>query len=217
MTQELEDWQLALLVEARRLDDPTVVEANAADDLQRAQDLLAQADDVDQPVVIEHETAKTIDDAEALLDASKGLDDWEVVDAETREAEREALEEVGDTLSEALQEHFDLRESVVEAMSVPAMVSQFRDEEDGEFSLDSLSQHPETGGADADDVDDDGGDDDGGDVDSLSASERRTVEEKLSKADKMESRTPDYADALRGEAAEIAGVESADDIDMEAL
>lgn len=216
MTQELEDWQLALLVEARRLDDPTVVEANAAEDLQRAQDLLAQADDVDQPVVIEHETAKTIDDAEALLDASKGLDDWEVVDAETRAAELEALEEVSDTLSDALQEHFSLREDVVEAMSVPAMVSQFRDEEDGEFSLESLSQHPETGGADADDVDDDDTDD-GGDVDSLSASERRTVEEKLSKAEKMESRTPDYADALRGEAAEIVGVESADDIDMEAL
>lgn len=222
MTNELEDWQLALLVEARRYDDPVIVEAAEAQDLQDAQDLLEQADSIDNPVVVDRVVKETYDRAESLLDAAQGIDDWEVVPTDQREAELDACKAVEEMLSDALKEHHDLRDSVVDTMSAPQMVNQFRDEDDGDIELESLAQHPETGGADEDEVDDadadaDGGDDDDDPLDSLSADDRRNVKDKLETADMMESRTPDYADSLRSEAADIVGVDDADEIDMEVL
>lgn len=231
MTDELEDWQLALLVEARRYDDPVIVEAHEAQDLQDAQDLLEQAEPIDNPVVVDHSVKQTYDEAEDLLEAASGISDWEVVPSDQREDEQEALEAVEELLSDALKEHHDLRDAVVDAMSAPQMVAQFRDEDDGEIELEALAQQPETGGADT--PADDGGSGDGGSagaggsgdggdggadpLEDLSLDERRTVADKLDRAEMMDDRTPEYADTLRQEAADIVGVESADDINTEAL
>lgn len=216
MEETLEDWQLALLVEARRKDDPVVVEANEADALRESKDLREQADGLDTPTVVERRVKEQHDEAEALLDEAQGIDEWEVVDKEQREAELEACEAVRDLLTDPLKEQNGLRDTVVDSMGVSDMVEQFREEgEDGEIKLESLSQQPETGGAGEDEIDD--SDDPEEQVDSLSADERREVETKLDRASKMENRTPEYAESLRQQAADIVGVDDADDINVEAL
>lgn len=223
MTNELEDWQLALLVEARRYDDPVIVEANEAQQLQDAQELLEQAGPIDNPVVVDHSVKQTVDDAEELLEESSGIDDWEIVPADERGDEQEALEAIEDLLSDALKEHHGLRDPVVDAMSAPAMVNQFRDDETDEVELESLAQQPETGGANAEEVEEstdpgDGGDDPDDDpIDALSASERTDARDKLDRAEMMADRTPNYAETLRGEVKEIIGVDDLDEIDTEAL
>lgn len=210
----LEDWQLALLVEARRYDDPTIVEANEAEDLRDAQELLSDAEGKDNPTVVETEVKKTHDDAEALLDAAKGIDDWEVVDTEKREAEREACEAVRDALEKPLKENHGLRDTVVESMGVVDIVEQFRDEGDeGEIKLESLAQQPETGGGGNDPEDPDPEDP----ADTLSAEERNEVRDLNKRAERMKDRTPEYSETLRQEAADIMGVDDFDDIDMERL
>lgn len=225
MTEELEDWQLALLVEARRYSDPVIVEAAEAKDLQDAQDMLEQAEGIDSPVVVDREVKQTFDEASELLEAASGIDEWELVESDERAAEQEALEAVEELLSDALKEHHDLRDSVVDTMGAPAMVNQFRDEDDGEVELEALAQQPETGGADPQGDGGSGADDDGGDdpdddpnpVDALSADERKAVRENLEKADMMTDRTPDYAETLRTEAKETLGVDDLDEIDREDL
>lgn len=232
MQDTLEDWQLALLVEARRHDDPVVVEAAEAEQLREAQDLLAQSENVDNPVVVEHDAYKQFEEAEELLSAAQGIEDWKVVSEAEWEANQEATDAVTDLLSTALKEHHGLKDSVVEAMGAPEMVEQFRDEDDdgdgpGDIKLESLSQQPETGGGDGSGGEPQGaggagdGDGDGeggpGDVESLEAEQRQEVSDKLTMADRMENRTPDYAETLRQEAADIVGVDDPADIDMEAL
>lgn len=223
MTNELEDWQLALLVEARRFDDPTVVEAAEAAVLQESKDLRAQAEGLERPVVVEYDKAQQIEQAEALLEAANGLDEWEVVEADQRAEEQEACAVVKDLLAEALQERHGLREEVVEGMSAPTMLTQFQNEEDGEVSLEALVQNPETGGAPDSDDDDDGA---GGASDrasgsvGLSGDVRQEFQDLRRRARIMADRTPEYAESLRQEAADLAGLDDPDeldDLDMEGL
>lgn len=215
----LHDWELALLINARELENPRVVEAHKADILTQHEDLVEGLSEFDIPTVVEHETEQKIDQAEALLDEAQSIDDPEVVDAEQREEELEALSRVGDVLSEALQEHHDLREDVVEGMSVPTMVSQFEDEEDDTIDLEALAQHPETGGGGEDPEEPEGDDPEGDDegLEDLDAETRSEIKEKLESADRMENRTPEFAEEQRAEAASMAGVESYEDIELEVL
>ena len=212
---QLEDWQLALLVEARRFDDPTIVEANEAEALRDHRGLIDDAQQLDNAVVVEPEVKKSYEENEALREAAQGIDDWEVVESDRWEALQESCNAASDVFSEALKERHGLRDNVVESMELPAMVEQFSDEEDGKIKIESLNQHPETGGAGSDE----GGDGSSGSEpnDDLSASDRNDAREKLERAAKMEDRTPEYADTLRQEAANIVGVDDADDIDMETL
>jgi hypothetical protein len=216
-SNQLEDWQLSLLVQARDFNSPALVEKEKAEALRDYRGLIDEAEKTESPVVVERQVKEQHEEAEALLDAAQGIDDWEVVDSDQREQEIEACESVRDALSPLLKEQNGLREPVVEAMGVEDMVEQFRDEgDDGEIKLESLSQQPETGG-EPDDPTDDTDDDGSADTDSLSASDRNEVREKLEKANRMEQRTPEFSETLRQEAAEIAGVDDADEIDFEVL
>lgn len=218
MTDELEDWQLALLVEARKYDDPEIVEADQAEALREHREVLSEAQETERPVVVDYEEAQMIDQTEALREKAEGIDDPVVVEEDQRTDELEALAAVEELLSDALQEKHGLREGVVEAMEAPQMVDQFRDEEEGDLDFEALAQTPQTGG------DPDGGDDgDGGSggadgaIEALSAEEREEVADKLDTAERMDGRTPEFAESLREEAAEIVGVEDAAEIDTEVL
>lgn len=208
---QLKDWELGLLVNARTHDDPRVVESEAAEAYRDYRDIIDDAQDLDTPTVVEATQAQRLEDADGLLEASSGMDEWELVNPEEREAELEALSAVSDILSDALKEHNDLRDGVVEAMSVPSMVEQFRDEDD-DVDLSVLAQNPSTGGDPGDDTDDTDPD-----TSDLSAEERNEVKDKLRRADLMAGRTDDHAERLRQEAASIVGVDDAEDIDMEVL
>jgi hypothetical protein len=223
----LEDWQLAILVECRRFDDPSIVEANEAKEYHAHTDLIDDAKPIDNPVVIERSEADRLDEADALLEAASGIDDWVLVPTATRTDEEEAVDAVTDFLSEVLQDQHDLREGTVARMDALAMVNQFRDDEDSEIELESLTQQPETGGSpSADEVtaadpgdegDGDGEDDIEAAHESLSADERTEVRELYDRAELMRDRTPEYAATLEQEAVSIVGVDEYDDIDMEAL
>lgn len=214
MSNELEDWQLALLVEARRFDDPTLMEAEAAAQYRDNKDICDEADTHDNPTVVEAAQARKLDEAEALLEAAEGIKNWAIVNEEVREGELETLSDVKDFLSGQLKEQHGLRDSVVESMSASAMVDQFRDEESGEFEFETLSQQPETGGS-PDDGNGASGDGDGDGVDSLngvSTSDRTEARNKIETANRMADRTPKFAESLRAEAADILGVEPDSDV-----
>ena len=215
MSDQLKDWQLALLVEARRFEDPVIVEAHEAKEYAENKPLIEQADDVDRPVVVDQSVVDTVERATGLLEDAEGIDDPKIVESAEYEADEEALEAVSDALVEALQTHFGIREAVARDMTVPAMVNQFRDDEDDTIDLESLAQHPETGSADEDEVEESETPDDDP-YDALSTSERDDAKDKIERAERFGLRLPDHADGLRQEAADIVGVD-VDDLDVERL
>lgn len=190
------------------------MESAAAEAYRDHRDMIEAATDLDAPVAVERDDAQQFEQADDLREAASGIDDPKVVEEAEWEATQEACSAVEALLSGALTEQNGLKESVVDAMSAKDMVAQFEDD-DGDLTVDALSQTPETGG----DPGGDGGDggDGGTDPSDLSAEQRKEVKDKLRRADLMSGRTDDYAENLRSEAASIVGVDDADDIDMEVL
>ena len=95
-------------------------------------------------------------------------------------------------------------------MPVDALASEFRTE-DGEIDVETLSQTPETQTTSPED------DPDEPSVDALSGDDKQAIKDKLKRAEMFEGRTPEHVDTLRNEAAELAGVEDASEIEVDAL
>lgn len=220
---ELEDWQLALLVEARKFNDPALVESNAADALHRYGDLIDDAKEIDAPVVVDRKVKEQYEEAEALLEASSNIDGDVVVKSESQEDEdQEALNDFSEFLGAALKEEVGLKDAVVESMSASAMVNQFRDDDDGEIKikLDSLSQQPETGGESSAEVNaenaGEGDDPESDDVpessdeafDALDSSRKHEVAGIARRWRALKDRTPKHAETLRSEMADILGIDA---------
>ena len=141
------------------------------------------------------------------------FDDPTVVETATYDALEDRVESVEDALADALADQTGISESAAHSLDFDALVTEFEDDE-GNLDAEALVQSPETGGAgDADDP----RDDPGGSPGDLDAEDRETVRDNLRRADLLEDRTPDHAEALRSEAAALVGVDDHDDIDMEAL
>lgn len=149
------------------------------------------------------------DEAADVLREYATTDDAQIVSADTLSAKEDAIDELAGVFRDALKAQKDLPDETVNGMGVDALTAAFRNE-DGEIEADTLTQEPETGTAGGEPDDEDGG------VDALSADEKAEVEDKLRRADLLEDRTPDHADTLRSEAADLVGVDSADEIELEA-
>lgn len=134
-------------------------------------------------------------------------EDAQIVSADALSKKDEQLDELAGVFRDALKSQKGLKDETVEAMPVDALAAEFRNDE-GDIEAETLSQNPETQTVSTDSEPS---------TDSLSASEKKDVEDKLRRAELLESRTPEHADALRSEAADIAGVEDADEIELEAL
>jgi hypothetical protein len=219
---QLEDWQLALLVESRRKDDPQVMEAAEAELFRDYKNQITEMEALESPTVVEREVKELHEETESLRDQAQSVDNPKVVEEDEWEALQESVDAAKGAFSEALKEHHDLRDSVVEAMSLPSMVSQFRDEDSDGIKLDSLAQIPEAGGnpdageALGENPDDD--DDDEDPIESLSADRRREAREKVEHAERMADRTPKYAESLRKEVVnDILGLDDDDEIDPDDL
>ena len=210
VTDSLEDWQLALLVEARRVDDPTVIEVADAELFRDYRDIIKEADSLDVPVVVERDEAQKLDRAESLIEAAEGIDTPRVVEETEWKAQQEACEAVRELLSDALETQHDLRGEVIDGMTAPQMVEQFRDEDDG-LTFDGLSQQPESGGAAGEEPEDADPETPADAYESLDGNDRKEFRDKARRAQIMEKRTPKYADKLRTEAAEILGIETEED------
>lgn len=135
------------------------------------------------------------------------LEEPQVIDADTLSAKDEQINEFANVFRDALKAKADLKDDTVEAMPVDALASEFRNEE-GDIDVETLSQTPETGTSEADEEEN---------TDTLSAEDKEEIQDALRRADLMESRTPEHADTLRENAAELADVESYEDIELEAL
>jgi len=135
-------------------------------------------------------------------------DEAQIVSADTLSAKDEQIDELAGVFRDALMEQKDLSEAAVDGMTVDALTAEFRDD-NGDLKADTLAQSPEAGT---------GGGSGGSDAtgwDTLGNSEREDVKDKLRRADLMADRTPDHADTLRQEAAEMAGVDEWETLESE--
>lgn len=150
-----------------------------------------------------------VEDAADVLGEYHTKDDAQIVSADTLSDLENTVDELAEVFRNALAEQTALSNDTIDAMPVDALCNEFRDEE-GDLSPDVLNQTPETttGGSEVDEPEE---------TDTLSAEEKREVRDKLEKADMMEDRTPEYADTLRSDAASIAGEDSHEDIEVDAL
>lgn len=107
--------------------------------------LLAQARKRDEPAVIEQDDAQRLDDADALLAAADDVDGDVTVVAESEyDALTARVASVESMMDAVLREETGLKESTVDAMAFEAKAAEFEDD-DGEFQVDALVQTPATG------------------------------------------------------------------------
>jgi len=192
-------------------DPGSTTEDTMSDLSDKEKELLRKADRFAEPTLVEAAEAKRLTEFDALLDAAAETDDPRVVSESEFEALQEDVDAVRDVLGAALQEHRNLTDATVEAMSIEAMAAEFRDDDD-DLGIDAFTQDPETGGSPSDPDDPDAGP---GSIEALAADQRSDVKDKLRRADLLEDRTPDHAESLRREAADIVGVDDPDDLDVE--
>lgn len=152
----------------------------------------------------------TADDAADVLGEYHTTDDAQIISSERMDSLQSKVDELADVFRAALDEQTALSRETIDEMPVDALCNEFRDE-DGDISPDTLQQNVETttGGDDPNRADPEN--------DTLSSEEKATVRDKLDKAEMMDDRTPEYADTLRSEAASIAGVDDAEEIEVDAL
>jgi len=149
----------------------------------------------------------TAETAADVLGEFHTTDDAQIVSSDALESKDNIIDELAGVFRGALEERTTLSSETIESMPVDALANEFRNE-DGEIEPETLSQNPESQTPETPDEPEN---------DTLSAEEKSEIRDKLDKAEMMDGRTPDYADTLRSEAADIAGVEDADEIEVDAL
>jgi len=117
LMDDITDPERELLAGARQLDDPTVVEADAAERLSDHEELIEAAEATDEPTVVSEPEYDTL---------------------------QERVDEVREVLADALQEETGLSDAAVEEMSFEALAAEF-EADDGTLDVESLAQSPETG------------------------------------------------------------------------
>lgn len=166
--------------------------------------LVREARTVDQPVVVSGES-------EALLNDAAQYDDLKMVESSDYEALSESVDAVKDVLGEALAERTGLTVDTAKGLELEALMAEFEDE-DGDLDAEALVQSPEAGGAEEpDEPEQPSG------AESLSSEERDELRSLSARAETFDGVDPEYAESLREDAAELAGVDAFDDIEMEAL
>lgn len=157
-------------------------------------EIISRSRAMDSPTVVEESLAETAQTAEQF-------DEPKLVETDDYEALSAEVESVKGVLAEALADRTGMKAETAEALSLKAIVAEFEDEE-GEFSVDALTQEPEAGG-DGEEEEEESGPD----VDSLSNEEREEIDSLASRAETFDSIDAEHADALRQEAADIAGAD----------
>lgn len=160
--------------------------------------LVQKARTMDNPTLFES-------DVEALHAEADQFDNPALIEKEQYETTSKRVAEIRNRLGEALIETSDLRAETVSALSFDALWDEFTDDGDDTPDIAVLTQTPEAGGI--------GEDEDEGPT----SSDVDEIESLLSRADMMELHAPSHAESLRSDAADLAGVESHDEIDLEVL
>lgn len=160
--------------------------------------LIRKARSLDNPTLIES-------DVEALTADVEQFDEPALVEKNKYEKNGKRVAEIRNRLAETLIDTSDLRAETVSALSFDALWDEFTDHGDDVPDIAVLTQTPEAGGIGEDE-------DDGPTADDVDE-----IESLLSRADMMDRHAPGHAESLRSDAADLAGVESHDEIDLEVL
>lgn len=160
--------------------------------------LIQKARSLDDPTVVES-------DVEALSTEAAQLDEPALVEKPEYNQMTQRINKVRDGLAEALLNQTDLRAETISALSFEALWDEFDNDDDDGIDIAVLTQSPEAGGI-GDEEDDGPTDDDINEIESL-----------LNRATMMERHAPSHAESLRDQAADLADVDSHEDIDLEVL
>jgi len=151
------------------------------------------------------------DKAFDVLQEYDETEDAQIVSTDTLETKDETIDEFAGVFRDVLSEMKDLREETVNAMSIDALASEFRDEE-GDIDIDTLAQFPESqsGGSE--------NEDEGFDADTLSRDTVNEIEEVKSKMDSLEKRGIEgRTDTLKADIVDLAGAEDYEEVEKEVL
>jgi hypothetical protein len=151
--------------------------------------------------------ADDVEGATDVLRSYAAAEQPEIVESDTLSEKEDTIEELASVFRDALSERTGLSEDTVNAMPVDALCNEFRNDE-GEIEPETLNQSPETGTVENDEEPS---------VDALSKDDKEEVQDLLRRADLLEQRTPDHADTLRSQAADLAGVDDPDEIELEVM
>lgn len=171
---------------------------------ERQKEVLRQANNYDDPQVVGADDAEALQEYDALLDAAAETDDPEVVD----NSEIEALAEFREVFKQLRAERDGVEPEALR--DDPEVLTEPFRNDDGDLDvsdLEALGQAPETGG-DPDDVDT---------VGSLDDDDREEIESLAARAETFDGVDADHAEALRSDAAEIAGVDDFETVETEVL
>jgi hypothetical protein len=126
-------------------DDSETVSDGLMDELTDAErELLAAARQLDDPTVVETEAAERLSDHDALLETATETDDPVVVSEPDYTTLEQRVSEVRDVLADALQAQTGLSEPTIEVMPFEALAAEF-EADNGALDVESLAQSPETG------------------------------------------------------------------------
>jgi len=162
----------------------------------------------DDPKELELPKGMTADVAADVLAEYHTTTDAQIMSQDALANKDEKIEEFAGVFRDILQDRRDLKEATVESMGVDALSAEFTNE-DGELEADALAQPVETQQPNPNEDD--------GEQDALSGDAKEAVADKLRRADLLDSRTPEHADTLRSEAADLAGVDDHTEIEVDAL
>ena len=177
------------------------------DDLTEEQrELLAKADTLESPAVVESGVAALGAQAEEF---ETDDDSVHMMAESEHDALSETVSKVRGVMEEALQERTDLKESTIEALSFEALCEEFETEE-GDLDAEALVQTPETGSAGDDDEESDP-------FEALADEDLAEARAAKERYEHWQGKNDTIADAEKQNIVEALGVESFDDVDMEAL
>lgn len=160
--------------------------------------LVQKARTMDNPTLFESDT-------EALHAEADQFDNPALIEKDQYETTSRRVAEVKNSLAEALVDTSDLHAETVNSLGFEALWDEFTDDGDDGIDIAVLTQNPEAGGINEDDED------------VVTNDDVQEIESLLSRADMMERHAPGHAESLRSDAADMAGVESHEDIDLEVL
>ena len=130
-------------------DDGSLSDPLMDDITDEERELLAASRQLDDPTVIETDAAERLSDHEELIEAAGGIDEPTVVSESDYETLEARVDEVREVLADALQEQTGLSDTAIEAMPFEALATEFETDE-GTLNVEALAQSPETGSGPSD-------------------------------------------------------------------
>lgn len=163
--------------------------------------LVTKSREMDNPTLIES-------DLEALTTRAEEFDSPALIEKTRYDRFTQRVNQIEDALSDVLMETSDLSEKTVDALDFDALWDEFHGDDD-DVDIAVLTQNPEVEAVT--EAEEPAG------VEALSDAERAEAKAAAGRVEYWTGKNDTIADAEKEALADIVGVESADEIDMEAI